>query len=75
MAPRPLDSGDVHALETSLGARLGKTVRLTQQTDEALMGGVRVTVGANMIDASVQGRLEGLRRRMLDAPLPVPTAD
>tara|TARA_R110002126_G_scaffold66038_8_gene167964 strand:+ start:2742 stop:3308 length:567 start_codon:yes stop_codon:yes gene_type:complete len=74
-SPRSLESADVHALETSLGGRLGKTVRLTQSTEPSLIGGVRVTVGANMIDASVQGRLDGLRRRMLEAPLPVPSAD
>jgi F-type H+-transporting ATPase subunit delta len=74
-SPRSLESADVHALETSLGGRLGKTVRLTQSTAPDLIGGVRVTVGANMIDASVQGRLDGLRRTMLEAPLPVPSAD
>lgn len=73
-APRPLEAADVGALETRLGAQLGKTVRLSQRTREELVGGVRVFVGSKMIDASVTGRLDGLRRRLMDAALPSPAA-
>lgn len=68
--PRPLEASDVEALEQSLGGRLGKTIRLTQSTNSDLVGGVRVTVGDKMIDASIAGRMDGLRRRLLEVRLP-----
>lgn len=67
---RPLEDAQVQSLEQSLGAQMGKRVQLTQRTNPDLVGGVRVFVGANMIDQSVQGRLEALRRQMVEAPLP-----
>lgn len=69
-SPRPLSDQDVAALEKTLGGRLGKQVRLTQTITPDLMGGVRVTVGDKMIDASIAGRFDELRRRMLDVRLP-----
>ena len=71
---RPLGRGDVEELVRVLGARLGKRVRLEPRVAPELVGGVRVYVGAKMLDHSVQGRLEGLRRRLLEAPLPTPAA-
>jgi F-type H+-transporting ATPase subunit delta len=67
---RQLDDAQVTSLAAAMGARLGKQVTLEQRVNADLVGGVRVFVGANMIDQSVQGRLEGLRRKMVDARLP-----
>jgi len=61
---RALDSSELSALEGTLGARLGARVRLSQRTREELLAGVRVFVGARLMDQSVQGRLEALRRRL-----------
>lgn len=72
LAPRTLGSLELGRLEQSLGARLGKRVRLESRVQPELVAGVRVYVGARMIDWSVQGRLEGLRRVLQEAPLPVP---
>ena len=35
-----------------------------------LLGGVRVIVESKMLDASLAGRLEALRKNLLAAPLP-----
>ena len=43
---------------------------LTGRVDPDLVGGVRVFVGTSMIDQSLQGRMDGLRRRMMEARLP-----
>ena len=32
--------------------------------------GVRVVVGSKMLDSSLQGRMEGLRKKLQSAPLP-----
>lgn len=71
-SPRPLPDAEVAELARSLGARLGKEVLLENRTNPELVGGVRVFVDAKMIDYSVQGRLQGLRRKMMEAELPTP---
>jgi F-type H+-transporting ATPase subunit delta len=67
---RPLGSGELAELTVSLGARLGKEVRLKNEIDPSLIAGVRVIVDSRMVDCSVAGRLIGIKRRMMDAPLP-----
>jgi F-type H+-transporting ATPase subunit delta len=67
---RPLAEGELSELARALGPRLGKELVLTNKIDPTLLGGLRVVVESKMIDASLQGRLEGLRKRLLAAPLP-----
>lgn len=67
---RPLESAELDALSQDLSKRLGKDVTLTGRVDPDLVGGVRVFVGTSMIDQSLQGRMDGLRRRMMEARLP-----
>jgi len=68
--PRPLSDEDVVKLQIAIGARIGKTVVLTQRTVPDLIGGVRVIVGARLFDATVKGRLESMHERLMTAPLP-----
>lgn len=67
---RPLADSDLAELARALGPRLGKELTLKNRTVPELVGGVRVLVGSKMIDASVRGRLEGLRKDLMAAPLP-----
>lgn len=67
---RPLDPAELSDLAATLSARLGKQVSLETRSNPSLVGGVRITVGASMIDRSVRGRLEGLRHRLQTARLP-----
>jgi len=67
---RTLGAAELAALAREVGAILGKQVTLENKLVPELVGGVRVTAANRMIDWSVQGRLEALRRRMLEAPLP-----
>lgn len=67
---RPLGAGELAELTVALGAKLGKEVRLKNEVDPSLVAGVRVMVDSRMIDSSVAGRFDGLRRRLLNAPLP-----
>jgi len=57
------------ALGRELKTVLGKEVVLGNRIVPELLGGMRVTVSNRMIDYSVAGRLESLRRAMLEAPL------
>lgn len=57
----PLSERELSELTTKLKNALGKTIALTQQTNPALLGGVRLRVGDTIIDGSLAGRLEQLR--------------
>lgn len=66
---RPMSDDEVSRLADSMGARLGKKVSLENRVNSDLIGGVRVLVESQMLDRSYSGHLEGLRKRMLEAPL------
>ena len=69
-----LGQAEIDSLAAALGKRLGKRVSLDSRLRPELIGGVRVIVASRMIDFSVQGRLETLRRKLIEAPLPVGAA-
>ncbi|MQA92492.1 MAG: ATP synthase F1 subunit delta [Gemmatimonas sp.] len=57
-----------------LERRLGKRVVPSYRVDPALIGGVEVRVGGEILDGSVRRRVVGIRRRLLAVGLPgVPT--
>jgi F-type H+-transporting ATPase subunit delta len=66
---RPLGTAEVASLAREVGQILKKQVTLENKIVPELVGGARVTAANRMIDWSVQGRLEALRRRMMEAPL------
>ena len=66
---RELGQTEMSDLEKSLTAEFKKTVVLTQRKNPDLVGGVRIFVGAYMIDRSLSGRMEDLRRKLRTAPL------
>jgi F-type H+-transporting ATPase subunit delta len=67
---RPLDPAAVQRVSAEIGRALGKQLVLTNRVVPELIGGARVVAGTRMFDGSVQGRLEALRRNLLQAPLP-----
>ncbi|MBK7642066.1 MAG: ATP synthase F1 subunit delta [Planctomycetes bacterium] len=66
---RALGADVLASLAQSIGSVLGKQVVLENRVLPELLGGTRVIVANRMIDYSVAGRLEGLRRAMLEAPV------
>jgi F-type H+-transporting ATPase subunit delta len=67
---RPLEKADLDRLAAMLSPRIGKQLLLQNRLAPGLIGGLRVVVESKMIDASLAGRLEGLRKSLLAAPLP-----
>ena len=57
----PLDDGALAELAVTLQKRFGRTLHLSVQTDESLIGGVRVVVGDEVLDTSVKARLEQMK--------------
>ena len=60
----PLSQDETAALAKVAGMT-GRTVDLRVEVDESLIGGITVRVGDTLYDASVRGRLERLRERLV----------
>jgi F-type H+-transporting ATPase subunit delta len=52
-------------IEGALGKKLGKFIRAHYQIDPALLGGVRAHVASREYDASLRGKLESMRQRLV----------
>lgn len=60
----PLSADQVSRLEAALTRIYGTSVRTTVEVDPELVGGVRVAVAGEVIDASVLNRLATVRQRL-----------
>src|SRR3954464_1188233 len=62
-----LDAGLVASIESRIKEATGRQVETTQKVDPNIIGGLVLRVGNKVLDASVQGRLERLRRQITRA--------
>lgn len=63
--PEPLSERELAAVKKRVEQLAGAHVELSAATDPTLLGGLRVRIGDLQIDASVSGRLERLRARLV----------
>jgi F-type H+-transporting ATPase subunit delta len=63
--PAPLSERELAAVKKRVEQLAGAHVELSTATDPTLLGGLRVRIGDLQIDASVSGRLERLRARLV----------
>lgn len=59
-----LSKEQMEALKEKLEKISGKKIRLVQNTDPSVLGGLRVELEGKQLDGTVQGRLDGLSRRL-----------
>jgi ATP synthase, F1 delta subunit len=64
-AATPLNSAETDAIRRKVAQMTGRTVDLRVEVDASLIGGLTVRVGDTLYDASVRGRLERLRERLV----------
>jgi len=64
ISARALGSDELGPIQDHLNQRTGRTVRINTVVDTALIGGIVMRVGDEIIDASVASRLERLRQRL-----------
>ena len=61
---RPLTGTQEERLQEQLNALYGKELKLAVEVDPALIGGLKVQIGEEVIDGSVAARLDELRQRI-----------
>jgi ATP synthase F1 delta subunit len=62
-----IDAGVVKSIGDRIQERTGQRVELTSTVDPDILGGMVLRVGNKVLDASVHGRLERLRRQITRA--------
>ena len=60
----PIAPAQLERLRTALGRSYGRALTINQVVDPAVMGGLRVQIGADVIDGSIESRLIELRQRL-----------
>lgn len=60
-----LTAKQADAIAQSLKAMAGKTVEIEQVVDEQILGGLVVKLGSTLIDDSVAGKLDRLKRKLV----------
>jgi F-type H+-transporting ATPase subunit delta len=60
----PLDESQITALKAQLKTKVGRDVAVSLTTDPALLGGLIVKIGSQMIDSSIRTRLNTLANAM-----------
>lgn len=61
-----LDPAQIEQLSSKVKARLGKDPVFHQYADPAMIGGLVLRIGDQLIDGSVRGQLRGLRESLLE---------
>lgn len=60
----PIDDAQLQGLKDKLEARFKRTLTLRAEVDESLIGGIRVAVGDDVLDASVKSKIDHLKQAL-----------
>ena len=63
-AAHELSAAQVSSISAALAKTLGKTVKVVLKQDPAILGGLIIKIGSQLIDSSVQTKLERLHRTL-----------
>jgi F-type H+-transporting ATPase subunit delta len=64
VSAHPLGDGQIAALKSQLKARAGRDVTIDARVDPAILGGLTIKLGSQMIDASIRTKLNTLALAM-----------
>ena len=62
-----LEASVVDSIGAEIEKQTGKSIELTSEVDESIVGGLVLQVGNRVLDASIRNRLEKLRREVAQA--------
>jgi F-type H+-transporting ATPase subunit delta len=60
----PLGEGERDRLAAALSAKYGRSVHINTIVDPTIVGGLKVSIGDDVIDGTIAGRLEDARRQL-----------
>lgn len=60
----PLQEEKLQQLQLTLSKKHGKTVLLSNEIDEQLLGGIKVVIGDEVYDGSISGKLQQLQAKL-----------
>jgi F-type H+-transporting ATPase subunit delta len=63
-AAHELSAAQINSISAALTKALGKTVKVALKQDPSIIGGLIIKVGSQLIDSSVQAKLERLHRTL-----------
>lgn len=63
-AAQPISDAQISRIERILHDRYGRQVQVQVQIDPEVIGGLRIAVGDDVVDGTVQGRLAEVRRQL-----------
>lgn len=63
----PMDDTTARRVSDGLGQSLGKQVTLKQHIDESLIGGLKLRIGDQLVDASVARQLKAIEQQLITA--------
>ena len=63
---RPLDQARIDRLKAALEAQTGTPISIQIEVDPAVIGGMSVAIGDDVIESTVAGRLEQARRQLIN---------
>ena len=63
----PMDESTRHGVTERLGSALGREVTLNEHVDESLIGGLKLRIGDQLIDASVASKLRRMEQQLKTA--------
>jgi F-type H+-transporting ATPase subunit delta len=61
----PLDEAQATKLRSALSSKYGKEVHLNTIIDPTVVGGLKISIGDDVIDGTISGRLEAARRQLI----------
>ncbi len=62
----PIGTGELESVRAQLSSSLGKDVIMHPYTDSSMLGGIKLRMGDQLIDASIQAQLRKMRDGLLD---------
>jgi F-type H+-transporting ATPase subunit delta len=63
----PIGAGELESVRNQLSSSLGKDVIMHPYTDSTMLGGIKLRMGDQLIDASIQAQLRKMRDGLLDS--------
>ncbi len=64
ISAHPLDDDQVDAIKANLRTRMGRDIAVDMNVDPAILGGLVVQIGSQMIDGSIRTKLNSLAQAM-----------